>query len=130
MTFGAEFAAALTQKVYDPVAWAALLGGLVLGAVARRNTWTMALGWGVLAFTVLVLAQTYSAPLARGDSAAFAVICAVGALVGQQLVKLLKRRSRSTSSSHPFDPNGEGVCGGDGGAVVSPRWKQRGVWNQ
>jgi hypothetical protein len=97
--FAAEFAAALPAKMYDPVAWFALIGALVLGgAVSRRRGWAFALGWGLLCLVVLTLESVYfSSPARRGDSAALAFICVVGVVAGRQLGLWFSRRSTQHS---------------------------------
>jgi hypothetical protein len=94
-TFGAEIAAALSAKVYDPVAWLALIGALALGAFSNpRRPWWGALGWGVLTAAVLTLESTYLAsPVPRGDSAALAIVCLIGVAAGGWLRLWSSRRS-------------------------------------
>ena len=94
-TFAAEFAAALTAKVYDPVAWVGLIGGLVLGGGIRaRRGWAFALGWGLLCLAILTLESVYlSSQVKRGDSAALAFLCVVGVVAGRQLGLWFSRRS-------------------------------------
>ena len=98
-TFGAEIAAALSAKVYDPVAWLALIGGLVLGALSNpRRPWWGALGWGVLTAAVLTFESTYlGSPVPRGHSAALAFVCLIGVVAGGQLRSWFSRRSAQHS---------------------------------
>ena len=92
-TFGAEIAAALSAKVYDPVAWLALIGALVLGAFSNRS-WLGALGFGVLTATVLTLESTYlGSPVPRGDNGALAFVCLIGVVAGHRLRLWFSRRS-------------------------------------
>jgi hypothetical protein len=97
--FAAETAAVLPSKVYDPLAWLYLFAALLLGTLVGRATSSrsagvlFALGYGVLAFTVLGLERTYRSPVTRGDSAALALICLTGSLAGQRVALRLRRRS-------------------------------------
>lgn len=94
-TFGAETAAALFGKLYDPVAWCALIGALLLGStISRGSAWMVASGWGVLALAVLTLEGAYRSPVTRGDSAALALICLMALLAAQQVAVRLRRRSK------------------------------------
>src|SRR5262245_26619943 len=99
MTFGSEFAAALPRKVYDPVAWGALVGALLIGAFlsGRAGAWH---GWAfagatfLLILAVLTLEAVYlSGPVPRGDNAALAFIYVIGVVVGSGLGRWLGRRS-------------------------------------
>jgi|KBSSwiStaDraftv2_1062776.scaffolds.fasta_scaffold46476_3 hypothetical protein len=98
-TFAGETAAVLPSKVYDPAAWLDLLGALLLGTIVGRATSSrsagifFALGYGVLAFTVLTLERAYRSPVTRGDSAALAIICLIGSVAGQRVALRLRRRS-------------------------------------
>jgi|SRR5262245_41104198 hypothetical protein len=98
-TLGAEIIGALSTKVYDPVAWLALIGGLALGAFSNpRRPWWGALGWGVLAGVVLTLESAYlGAPMPRGNSPALAIVCLMGVVAGGQLRSRFSRRSAQHS---------------------------------
>ena len=93
--FVAELGAALYAKVYDPVAWLALIGALLLGSWTNpQRGWAFALGWGILCFAVLTLASVYySSQVKRGDTSALACICVVGVVAGRLLGSLFSRRS-------------------------------------
>lgn len=95
-TFASDFAAALPAKAGDPVAWVACAGGLLLGIASpwlRHRNWAWLLAFVALVVVVRTLADTYSSPVTRGDNAAFAFIVFVGALAGNLLARLLRRRS-------------------------------------
>jgi hypothetical protein len=95
VTLAAEIGAAFPGKIYDPAAWLGLLGGLLLGGIIGPGRgWTTALGWGLLAASVLTLESVYLGSVPRGDSASLAIICVVGWTTGQLIGSLLRRREQ------------------------------------
>ena len=95
VTFAGETAAALPGKAYDPAAWLALIGTLILGGTISpgRRPWWGALSIGLLAFAVLMLEGRYLASVTRGDSAALAIIFVIGWVAGSQIGVRFRRRS-------------------------------------
>lgn len=98
MTFAGETAAALPGKVYDPAAWLALIGTLILAGTISpgRRQWWGALGIGLLAFAVFVLESFYlggprGPPVPRGDSAALAIVFVIGWVAGSKIGARFRR---------------------------------------
>src|SRR5262249_33417254 len=101
-TFAAEFAAALPRKIYDPVAWGAFVGALliVIGSNlmptrdSNRRAWVNIAATCILIVAIQTLEARYlSAPVPRGNSAALAFIYLLGVLAGGGLLLCFRRRS-------------------------------------
>jgi hypothetical protein len=97
VTYAGEIAAALPLKVYDPIAWLALCGALLIGTgigFSRCSAWRR--GWFIL-FDILFVALmpfliAYAFRLSRGDSGALVLLFVIGLNAGELLVPRLIRR--------------------------------------
>ncbi|MFZ1104919.1 MAG: hypothetical protein WAN86_19055 [Hyphomicrobiaceae bacterium] len=96
VTLAGETAAALPSKVYDPIAWLALCGALLIGTAigfSRSPAWRR--GWFILfiAFIPFLVAYTSRGGLSNGDSGALVLLYIIGLYAGQLLVPRLLGRS-------------------------------------
>jgi hypothetical protein len=93
-----ETVAVLPAKVYDPIAWATLLGALVVGVgIGWSSSHAWRLVWAFLAIALLLLLLLYYvSKLPSGDRWALILMWYVGLLVGLWLPRLNQREANSS----------------------------------